>query len=352
MSPSRRGSPSWRRPATRRQLLFGMVAGVGGAAALSLARHRSGEDLSEAVAEDLRGVDRPATFHYQRPDGPVSVIPPRREFYRDAGEGAGQTFGDLYLPATANPALPVVVLVHGGGWSKGLGLDYMGKLAEDLASFDVAVWNIEYRRIGSGGGWPITVQDACDAVDHLEEIDSRMGGRLDLSRVAVCGHSSGGHLALWIAGRAAVPANLPGSTPRVRASSCVSLAGVADLVTAEESGDRYLKDFFRTTLSEDRALFAAGSPVSHLPTGCAVVAVHGEKDDVVLPEQSREYVDAARAAGDTARLEIVPGGNHDPWTDIKGVPWKRVRTILLAQLGVAGARLTVTEPTVTAPPRP
>lgn len=347
MSTSRWRGPAWRRPATRRQMLWGMVAGVGAAAAFTVTRNESGDDPSE-----LRGVDRPSTFHYQRPDGPVDVLPPRRVFYRDADEGAQQTFGDFYLPASINPSMPVVVLVHGGGWSKEQSLEYMGKLAEDLASFDVAVWNIEYRRTGDGGGWPTTVQDVCDAVDHLPKLNEQMGGRLNLDAVSVCGHSSGGHLALWIAGRSALPANMPGANIRQHVSHCVSLAGVADLVKAEESGDRYLKTLLDTTLEDDRKKFVDASPVTHLPTGVSVVAIHGEKDDVVLPAQSEEYVSKARAAGDEARLEIVPGGNHDPWTDIRKPAWKRVRTILLTQLGVPGAHLRSQDPTVTAPLSP
>ena len=347
MSTSRWRGPAWRRPATRRQLLWGMAAGVGVAGAFSVVRNGSQDESGEA--EELRGVDRPSTFHYQRPDGPVDVLPPRRVFYRDAEAGAQQTFGDFYLPASINPSMPVVVLVHGGGWSQEQSLEYMGKLAEDIASFDVAVWNIEYRRTGSGGGWPTTVQDVCDAVDHLPKLNEQMGGRLNLEAVSVCGHSSGGHLALWIAGRSALPANLPGANIRQPVSHCVSLAGVADLVKAEESGDRYLKTLLGTTLEDDRKKFVDASPISYLPTGVEVVAIHGEKDDVVLPAQSEEYVSKARAAGDDARLEIVPGGNHDPWTDIRSSPWKRVRTILLTQLGVPGAHLRAQDPTVTAP---
>lgn len=350
MSTSRRRGRTWRRPATRRQVLWGMVAGVGGAAAFSVAR--AGSDSGPDETPQVRGVDRPSTFRYQRPDGPVDVLPPRRIFYRDAAEGEQQTFGDFYLPASVNPSMPLVVLVHGGGWSQEQSLDYMGKLAEDIASFDVAVWNIEYRRTGRGGGWPTTVQDVCDAVDYLPELNAQMGGRLNLEAISVCGHSSGGHLALWIAGRSALPANLPGANVRQPVTHCVSLAGVADLVKAEESGDRYLKTLLGTTLDDDRKKFVDASPVSHLPTGVEVVAIHGEKDDVVLPIQSEDYVSKARAAGDAARLEIVPGGNHDPWTDIRQGPWKRVRTILLTQLGVPGAHLRGQPPTVTAPVSP
>ena len=46
----------------------------------------------------------------------------------------------------------MVVLIHGGGWKDSLGLAYMENQARDLASFDVAVWNIEYRP-GRLGRW-------------------------------------------------------------------------------------------------------------------------------------------------------------------------------------------------------
>ena len=350
----RNGAPSLHRPATRRQVLAGMTVGVAGAAVWEVARRRAGFGDTDASAAPgaRRGEDRPNTFFYQPPDGPVSVPPPRRVFYHPADEGDGQTFGDLYLPASANPSLPVVVLIHGGGWSAGLGLDYMGKLAQDLASFDIAAWNIEYRRVHSGGGYPITFQDTCDAVDHLLAINHQMGGRIDLNRIAVCGHSAGGHLALWVAGRAALPDHLPGARPLVPVQHCVSLAGVADLVRAEEDGDRYLKALLDSTLTDDRQRFVDASPITHLPTGVEVVAIHGEDDDVVLPVQSRMYVEAARGAGDNARLEIVPGGNHDPWTDIRGEPWQRVRTTLLSMLRVPGHELPGAPPVTLTEPSP
>src|SRR5699024_2700918 len=121
------------------------------------------------------------------------------------------TFSDECRTESANPALPVVVLIHGGGWKDALGVSSLKNQARDLASFDVAVWNIEYRRVGSGGGWPTTAADVCSAVDHLSEVNAEMDGRLDLQRVVVAGHSAGGHLALWVAGRGGLPTDLPGA---------------------------------------------------------------------------------------------------------------------------------------------
>lgn len=314
---------------SRRTMLTGLAVGGGMAAGyvISGAFEDSPDSRRETLAEDT-----PLRRQYSPPEGTVDVPPPRRVFYSEASRSEGQTFGDLYLPASANPALPVVVLVHGGGWEDDLGLAYMENASRDLASFDVAVWNIEYRRVGSGGGWPTTVSDVCDAVDHLAALSAGMRGRLDLASVVVCGHSAGGHLALYVAGRSALPPELPGSRPAVPVSGCVSLAGVSDLELAERAGDRYVPGLLGGRPNEKPERYRQASPISHLPTGVPVLCSHGADDPVVLPEQSERYVAAAVRAGDRARLEIVPG-QHDPWGDIKGSAWQGVRTEILRMLG-------------------
>jgi hypothetical protein len=58
---------------------------------------------------------------------------------------------DLHLPASAGPH-PAMVLIHGGAWRKRYGKIVMRALARDLVRRGWAVWNIEYRRLGIGGG--------------------------------------------------------------------------------------------------------------------------------------------------------------------------------------------------------
>ena len=315
-----------RHPArTRRSVLIGLTAGTGVAAVGAMAAVGGGEDRELSEGHGVESTPRP----YRPPEGAVPVRQPRRYFYDEPGDTDQQTFGDLYLPESANPALPVVVLIHGGGWKDALGVSSLKNQARDLASFDVAVWNIEYRRVGSGGGWPTTAADVCSAVDHLSEVNAEMDGRLDLQRVVVAGHSAGGHLALWVAGRGGLPTDLPGADPRVPVVGCVSLAGVGDMLMAERAGDRYVAGLLGGRPDERGERYREASPVTHLPTGVPVVCVHGSDDKVVRPEQSENYVRLARQAGDQARVSIVPG-RHDPWSDISGDVWEGTRRTILS----------------------
>src|ERR1700761_4772407 len=87
------------------------------------------------------------------------------------GPGPSQ-FGELWLPDPAGPAADapvtgVVVVIHGGVWRAGYGLEYGRPLARDLARRGYAAWNLEYRRALAGGGWPATFEDIAAGIDVL-----------------------------------------------------------------------------------------------------------------------------------------------------------------------------------------
>jgi alpha-beta hydrolase superfamily lysophospholipase len=84
----------------------------------------------------------------------------------------------------------------------------MSKLAADLAANGVAAWNLDYRGIGGGGGWPATFDDLAAGIDALAAVPS-----LDLSRVTAVGHSPA---ASWRCGRRPAPACPPGRLARIR----------------------------------------------------------------------------------------------------------------------------------------
>ena len=106
-------------------------------------------------------------------------------------------FGELWLPRGTSAA--TVVIVHGGFWRARYDLSLGRPLAADLAARGYTVWNLEYRRVAAAGGWPATFEDIAAGIDLLAELP------VDTARVAAIGHSAGGHLAAWAAGRSGLP---------------------------------------------------------------------------------------------------------------------------------------------------
>lgn len=208
--------------------------------------------------------------------------------------------GDLHLPdgAAAGAAdgavsggFPVVVVLHGGFWRARYGRWIMRSLAKDLAERGYAAWDLEYRRVGpfAGGGFPNTLDDVAAGIDHLASIAGEYN--LDLDRVAYVGHSAGGHLSLWAAGR-------PDSavTPRV----AIAQAGVADLRMAHamDLGAGIVDTFMGGSPEKVPERYAVASPIERVPIGVRQVLIHGRADVNVPVEVGRSYYEAAVAAGD------------------------------------------------------
>jgi acetyl esterase/lipase len=250
------------------------------------------------------------------------VSAPVRSAY---GPGPDQ-FLEVTLPAGDGPA-PVVVVLHGGFWRARHGIELARPLAADLAARGWVAVAVEYRRVGAGGGWPATLEDVAAALDALPDLDRAGAGtadRLDLTDVTVVGHSAGGHLAAWAAGRAQLPDGVPGSGPRVAVTAAVLQAGVLDLdaAVAADLGNGATVGFLGGTPAEVPERYAAADPVRLLPTGAAVLCVHGEADTTVPLEQSERYAAAARAAGDQVEIAAVPG-DHMVVIDVDGEAWRR-----------------------------
>ena len=116
---------------------------------------------------------------------------------------------ELFLPEGDGPH-PVVVVVHGGYWRARYDRSLMTDLCLDLAAHGLAAWNLEYRRVGGGGGWPETFLDVAAGVDALASLEAP----LDLENVLAVGHSAGGQLAFWAAARPTLPPGRPGPIRR------------------------------------------------------------------------------------------------------------------------------------------
>lgn len=227
---------------------------------------------------------------------------------------APSQYAELFLPAGKGP-FPVAVLVHGGCWTKEFGgIQQLRNLAGALAARGIASWNVEYRRVDeAGGGYPGTYQDMNAALDTL----AAQAGRypLDLGRLVAVGHSAGGQLVQWMAGRARIPAASPlhpSGTLQVR--RVVSLGGLADLrneaALIQSSCDRTTVELAGSPSAARPDVFSDTNAAELMPNGSRTILVTGALDTVSPPRVARDYAQRARDAGDAAEVVILPGGSH------------------------------------------
>lgn len=214
-----------------------------------------------------------------------------------------ENLAELRVPHNPGPH-PVVVLIHGGGWKALWGKDLMVPMAVDLARRGFASWNIEFRRLGAGGGWPSTFDDVSAAVEGLAEVAHERG--LDLKRVALLGHSSGAHLALWAAAR---------EDAVVQPTLVVSLSGMVDLIEADRrgliGGENVTARLLGGRADEVPERYAAASPLELLPLGRRQLLIQGLADYIPdLVDTNRSYARAAASAGDSVDLIELPDVDH------------------------------------------
>lgn len=245
--------------------------------------------------------------------------------------------GDLVVPMGEPPPAgwPTVVVIHGGFWRERYRRDLTAPLAQDLAIHGLAAWNIEFRRVEGDGGWPATFEDVGAAIDHLAE----PGLPVDPARIAVVGHSAGGHLALWAAGRADLPGTAPGAHPRVAPRGVVGLAPVADLLGCHRAGlsDGAAHQLVGGAPDEVPERWELADPMHGVGHGLPVLLVHGLDDTDVPVEVSRRYRDAAAEAGDPVQL-VTPAADHMSLIDPEAPAWPIARGWLLEALTGAVGR--------------
>ncbi len=249
-------------------------------------------------------------------------------------------FVDLFLPdqmvaIMPAPKLPVVVLIHGGCWRAQYGLEPMGQFARALNAHGIAVCNLEYRRLGNGGGWPTTFKDVAAAADSIRGFAEVHN--LDLERVVTVGHSAGGHLAMWLGCRRQLKpdATLYAEDP-LPISGVVSLAGVVDLTEAvkQEICNGAPQELVGGLPGEVGAHYLEGSPSAFLPLGIPHVHINGASDHIVPIDYVRRFVVSAQAVGDQAELIAVEGAGHfeivashfDEWAIVEGTILKMLLT--------------------------
>jgi acetyl esterase/lipase len=284
--------------------------------------------LVAAMAASARPMDLNDYLALRGPDPTVRIV---------YGDSPSQ-FAELFVPQGSGP-FPVAVLVHGGCWTaKFGGIVQMRNMAGALVAHGIAVWSVEYRRLDEeGGGYPGTYLDMNAATDKLASVAGRY--HLDLSRMVAVGHSAGGQLVQWMAGRGRIAPSSPLHQENpLPIRHVVSLGGLADL--------RHEGDLIRTSCEVDvgqltgRAskerpdVFSDTNAADLMPNGSSTVLLTGELDNISPPRVAHDYAGRARAAGDRASSEILPGASHYDEVAATSSSWERVFAVIRQALGM------------------
>jgi acetyl esterase/lipase len=215
---------------------------------------------------------------------------------------------DLWLPAGKGPH-PTVLMVHGGCWQTEIAdRRIMDWISDDLRRRGIAVWNIDYRGVDrEGGGYPGTFLDAAAATDALRTHAAKYN--LDISPLVAVGHSAGGHLALWLAGRKRLPAGSPLRTANpLPIHKVVSLGGLPDLEEAARPPGSGCGIEVIAKISGGR--FAETSVPRLLPLGVEQVLINGLQDRIIPNAYAEGYAAPARAAGDKVKVRMIDQTGH------------------------------------------
>ena len=239
---------------------------------------------------------------------------------------------DVYAPKGARN-LPVIVIIHGGGWVAN-DEDVMRGLARELTKGGkFVVFSMDYRWAGKADGDATSttmaniIEDVFGGIAHIMEHAKQYGG--DPTRIGLTGDSAGGHLSAaasllphMIGARGFgktpgvfeyMPSYLPkGKTPdqvRTEMLSAIKAAAPSYGVFRAARLNVYTDD-----PAADESWKQAIAPLSHIPPvkqrAVPQFQVRGTNDRLISDEDAREFLDAAVKAGQRAEYIQVGGAGH------------------------------------------
>lgn len=223
---------------------------------------------------------------------------------------------DIYLPPNIGNTTPLILVIHGGGWSKGSKETIGGFSPFFKAGFAVA--NMDYRLVQEAKA-PAAIEDTRCALIYL--IKNAAALHIDRNKIIIMGTSSGAHLALMgglLANDHRFDTNCPG-TNHIKVAAIIDKYGIADVwdweqgVFKSKSATNWLG-----THAADKAFAATVSPVTYVKASSPpTLIVHGDADDHVPYQQSVDLYHQFLKAGVKTEFMTVEGGKHGNFTKEK-----------------------------------
>jgi kynurenine formamidase len=234
------------------------------------------------------------------PELEIKVI--RNLSYDKAGGSLSRRKLDLFIPKSAEAKKwPVLIYIHGGAWVSGDKSQY-SDFAESMAKRGLALAVLNYRLASSGSPHPAPLEDCARAIAWLRESAEKYS--LRESRISLCGHSAGAHIAATIALN---PSYLEAEGLKLNViGAVIGLEGIYDIPQLVKTWPAYDRQFIRRAFAEPEN-WEKSSPQSHISAGIAAwkelsaearwIVIHSPKDELVDPPQSANFAKALREAG-------------------------------------------------------
>lgn len=211
---------------------------------------------------------------------------------------------DAHVPPGAGK-FPVVLIVHGGGWTAG---DKEADIVPVFAPFatNFTWFTINYR-LAPTNRWPACFEDVQTAIRWVKQHAAEYKG--DPERIALMGYSAGGQL-VTLAGT--------DTNAATRVQAVVGFAPPTEIAReAQRRGDLDHWISMKYLLGGD-SLDAATlkimdliSPVTHIQAGLPpFLLVQGSADRTVLADQTRDFQVKLKAAGVSCDWITITNGQH------------------------------------------
>jgi acetyl esterase/lipase len=222
---------------------------------------------------------------------------------------------DVYRPKSGAKGAPILLQIHGGGWTIG-NKNQQGKpIMLHFASRGWVCFAPNYR-LAPRGTWPDHIVDVKRAVAWIREHAHEYGA--DPNFIVVVGGSAGGHLAALLALTPDDPQYQPGfEDADCSVQAAAPHYGVYDFADTSTVPGRMLMRFLAHTVlkksfSEHREEFERASPVHRVrPDAPPFLVIHGHHDSLAPVEQARRFV---RRLHDTSEAPVayaeLPGAQH------------------------------------------
>lgn len=205
---------------------------------------------------------------------------------------------DIYRLKSMTEAAPVLIFIHGGGWSKGKRSDYLGYLL-DYAQKGYVCVTVSYRLSGAAH-FPAAVLDVRAAVQWIREHSGEH--MINPEKIALIGGSAGGHLAMMV--------GYANEEAEHKVQAVVNIYGPADLTTEYARNRNECINFLGYSYQERPDLYREASPRTHIsPDDPPTLIFHGTIDSLVPVSQSdslHQWLDRVGVPNEYHRLKGWP----------------------------------------------